>query len=430
MYTILTMILVLVASSVDAATINAESPSYAHVSDAIAAAQANDTVVVPAGSATWTSPLTITKGIVLQGAGLSSTTITSNISGGTYQYLINYEPATPSANDPFEVTGFTFDGATMSGILRLWNSSNSVAVTNVKIHGNKFQNAITRAISFRGMEFGVVYSNQFLDNEIAIYAGGSEMTGWNYSLTQGGANYPYIEDNTFTQTIARGGFIVESGQGGRLVFRYNTVIDYGGNSGEVWDAHGVNSTNYPTDTGTVSTEYYNNNIDLVANTRLFHHRGGKSIVFNNTITGGYSASLVMTEYQGWYFHTAASYPKPQQINNTFYWNNYNGASAITPTLGNTSDPTQPDTLFIQLNRDYFLPTSGLDASRPGTCTTDTYYGATNTGKLYKCISTDTWSTHYTPYTYPHPLVTGGGPPPPPPSGGPHRVQGRGKFIAR
>jgi hypothetical protein len=27
------------------------------------------------------------------------------------------------------------------------------------------------------------------------------------------------------------------------------------------------------------------------------------------------------------------------------------------------------------------------------------------GLLYKCTATDTWTLYYTPYTYPHPLVT-------------------------
>jgi hypothetical protein len=27
------------------------------------------------------------------------------------------------------------------------------------------------------------------------------------------------------------------------------------------------------------------------------------------------------------------------------------------------------------------------------------------GALYKCTATNTWTSYYTPYTYPHPLVT-------------------------
>jgi hypothetical protein len=62
--------------------------------------------------------------------------------------------------------------------------------------------------------------------------------------------------------------------------------------------------------------------------------------------------------------------------------------------------------------------SGTLASRPSTCTTGVAYWATDQGnwnqsgsggqgQLYKCTATNTWSTLYTPGTYPNPLVTGG-----------------------
>src|SRR5438067_656596 len=50
-----------------AATINANSPSLSDVTTAVAAAVGGDTVIVPAGAASWTSVLTITKSITLQG---------------------------------------------------------------------------------------------------------------------------------------------------------------------------------------------------------------------------------------------------------------------------------------------------------------------------------------------------------------------------
>jgi hypothetical protein len=87
---------------------------------------------------------------------------------------------------------------------------------------------------------------------------------------------------------------------------------------------------------------------------------------------------------------------------------------------------------ISTNRDVYLdnPTFngtsgtgwGVLSSRPTTCTpgqggtfyvspTGSYgvgYFATDTNTLYVCTATNTWTAIYTPYTYPHPLVTGGG----------------------
>jgi len=62
---------------------------------------------------------------------------------------------------------------------------------------------------------------------------------------------------------------------------------------------------------------------------------------------------------------------------------------------------------------------GTLANRPTTCTTGVAYWATDqgswnvsgdgqgSGQLYKCTSTNAWTLSYTPYTYPHPLITGG-----------------------
>jgi hypothetical protein len=69
------------------------------------------------------------------------------------------------------------------------------------------------------------------------------------------------------------------------------------------------------------------------------------------------------------------------------------------------------------NRDYYLNASpftgavgtgtGLLSARPATCTPKVAYWATDTSTLYQCSATNTWAAYYTPYTYPHPLVSGG-----------------------
>jgi hypothetical protein len=63
---------------------------------------------------------------------------------------------------------------------------------------------------------------------------------------------------------------------------------------------------------------------------------------------------------------------------------------------------------------------GTLALRPTSCTTGVGYFATDQGnwnqsdngfgqgEFFVCTATNTWSLHYTPYTYPHPLIAGGG----------------------
>lgn len=103
----------------------------------------------------------------------------------------------------------------------------------------------------------------------------------------------------------------------------------------------------------------------------------------------------------------------------YAWNNVNGPAS------DWSDATGG---LLAVNRDYYNYNasftgatgvgSGVLASRPGTCTTGVAYWATDQGTwnqsssggqglLYTCVSTNTWSLGYTPYTYPHPLAGSG-----------------------
>jgi len=67
-----------VDTTLPANTHKAASASFSDVSAAISAAPSGDTVLVPAGSATWSDQLVITKGIQLIGAGIGQTVITSD----------------------------------------------------------------------------------------------------------------------------------------------------------------------------------------------------------------------------------------------------------------------------------------------------------------------------------------------------------------
>src|SRR4029077_9786480 len=64
---VLAALLFAASSAAQARMINAASPSLADVRRAIASAVDGDTVIVPAGTAAWTSALTIKKGITIQG---------------------------------------------------------------------------------------------------------------------------------------------------------------------------------------------------------------------------------------------------------------------------------------------------------------------------------------------------------------------------
>ena len=57
------------ASQAAGCTVTAASPSQANVATALSGRSSGDIVCIPAGSATWTSGVTIPEGVTLKGAG-------------------------------------------------------------------------------------------------------------------------------------------------------------------------------------------------------------------------------------------------------------------------------------------------------------------------------------------------------------------------
>lgn len=103
-----------------------------------------------------------------------------------------------------------------------------------------------------------------------------------------------------------------------------------------------------------------------------------------------------------------------QVHNAFIFNNVAGGTEESPTYTEAdggacgSDPPWGDNSYIVLNREYWMPSYGKEANLPSTCTADgnTYYGTTDTDKIYKCTSANKWTLFFKPYPYPHPLRTG------------------------
>ena len=121
----------------------------------------------------------------------------------------------------------------------------------------------------------------------------------------------------------------------------------------------------------------------------------------------------------------------QKYEPLYSWlNTFNGAPMRGPT-GYYKGP-QPTVLP---NREYYNEISpfdgtsgvgvGLRANRPNNCTPGrdamgltgpgAAYWATNEQKLYVCTAPNSWALYYTPYVYPHPLVSGAPAPPAPPA---------------
>jgi hypothetical protein len=433
---------------------------YASVNSCVSAATAGDTIFV-SGNAIWPSTLAITRGVNLVGVG--KPTITGAVT------LIYWTPdsTAQSAHDTLRIKGFTLDGNHANfggaGIIRVYNTSATNAVTLV-LQYNTIQNIIPsgRAFYLTGRIYGVAASNVF--NNVAILGGtyGLDAVSWaNQTQAYGVAENFYLEDNTIQFSEDMSGYYgwVESGQGGRIVVRYNTW-NFANitTSTNVWDIHGLQSMQStsgepncayglphpacnPTmkvcqQHSTMVAEYYGNKVyNVPAVQEWMRQRGGWLMMFNNS----YSAAGSGTTWIG-YAETACDSCQDtgsatEHIANTYVWSNLQGVTRIplTKLFDSCADCATGSPYTITANRDYFTdPAGAFDgtsgtgagtlAARPSSCTTGVGYWATNqstsdltgmvgakpatpiAGTLYTCTAPNTWTASYTPYTYPHPLT--------------------------
>jgi parallel beta-helix repeat protein len=401
------------------------TPDYSSVSSCISQADEGDTITVSAGdgSETWSSSLAITKGLYIIGPGESSLTITSSYTG---DYLITYNPATPSNNPNFRLSGFTFDCNNNTSFMG-WIDSFTTPQTNIRIDNNTIQNA-TYGFEISGLYYGVIDNNTMSNVNKFFSIMGNNTTAWNnVSFSPGGSQNLYIEDNTCTDDDTTNP--ISHGGGGLSVFRFNTFTDNSASNGtNAYDMHGnQDGGNF----STIGCEVYGNTFNKLNGYNLdkgIYHRGGEGLFWGNNFVvqgitnGGVS---VNEEYNDALYPSANSYT--QKVHNSYYWSNVRNGSITVSVIDGmdyyhrlnqiVNDPEE-----VIEDREFWVEDASFDgtsgigvgvlASRPSTCTTGVGYWATDQGSwnqegddgvLYKCTSTDTWEVYYTPYTYPHPL---------------------------
>lgn len=301
-------LLILLGGRSSAATRSAASCSQPDVQAAIDASVDGDTVLIPAGTCTWTKTVVIAappsagtgywpsdprfmKYLTLQGAGIGQTVIIDAVPASNYSaafsFLANAIAVYAKPGGLTRVTGMTLKRdknvpTAAKGMLSQGGTSNTWRIDHIHFICDG-ENGITVNSGASG---GVIDHNDF------------ELPGWYYGIYgfNGGDFYGdyawaqpnpagtaipfFIEDNTFRgttiNTVAHDGW-----NGERVVFRRNTLHN------AIFTSHGLESSGRGRSIR--FREAYDNKFTFtIDDFYAYHHmglRGGNGVFFNNTATG-------------------------------------------------------------------------------------------------------------------------------------------------
>jgi hypothetical protein len=444
LFTVTFLLLILISAPGWAAvdTHIAKSASYDDVKEAVDAASAGDTVIVPAGTATWSSSVEITKAISVIGAGSDKTILTANGSMFVLQKKYGFFWVHGfSSTQLVRISGFRFemiDWKTAYAIVVGWWD---VALDNVRIDHNRF-NYGNQAIEIGGSK-GVIDHNYFYDSDLTItYTAGSRAqadASWDALVT--GTEEPlFIEDNYFVDDnnipANYSDERIGTDNGGKLVVRYNhwdsTAYNRKDKDGTYflsWPfmTHGNASGGSPSGSGYYGdsrrgqsiVEFYNNTI---AGCRLYYlvFRGSSNLIHDNTITTLVGRSGIFLREEEYTPPSACEqfcpprtqWPAEDQVFNTYIWNNTVNGTPITNSDVITGDSTEA----IHEGRDYFMhapqATGGMEVftARHGAAGSYPTDGSVAqfpyTGTMIFVPTGPNAYYPYTPYPYPHPLTRG------------------------
>lgn len=264
-----------VFSQAQAATIAAKSVSFPDVESAVVNAKDGDTVTVPAGTATWVSPLNIVNNITLQGAGEAATVIVDGIPHGQSDQAGESERGRPpprqssrpekerkirgakggevsgvararghkragslilanlERNLPFRLTGFTFRGngeqrGNFNGEVRVDGNSHAFRIDHCT-----FDQLPGLSLGVSGFLWGVIDHCRFNLNgrqpiHISHQSWGGKDHGngsWADDPFWGSEKFVFIEDNVFENIGKKKG--IDAYEGARFVVRHNQFHNCG-----------------------------------------------------------------------------------------------------------------------------------------------------------------------------------------------------------
>jgi hypothetical protein len=353
------MLLIAARGAIGGVTRYAATTALLDVQAAVNSAAEGDTVVVPAGTATWTSTLNLTKGITLQGqtlvagAGTASPTVTDgtvilddvalNSTTGTYD-IINI---TATQNQVFHITGFTF----RKGSRTVGSAKGGAIQVQGVVHG------LTGSGSCRVDHclFDLLYqisvfvngwvTNTVIDHCVGNYAHAAHSGdinngwGWNNGDTFGNTswsdnsyfgsnNFIFFEDNTTintTQYVTTGS--IDCQHGGRYVVRHCYFQNCAPNT------HGTETGGRVR--GIRAHEWYQNTFKFTYAGVLGMMRAGTGVSWGNTLLGSINAGNGLFDARAaWPFLIFASTSPNSAANGANAWDlNVTEPDGVTNVAG-------------------------------------------------------------------------------------------------
>lgn len=406
------------------AQVNAASCSSKDVQSAINSASSGQTVNVPSGNCSWgTSAVSLSKAIILNGAGQGATNI--DVSGGNPAFTI----AQPSSGTTY-IQNLTFTASNNENtphtieITGTWPPKGAVVFEydtfmdtySTFLESDVAGGVIISHITFNGNQDGALITVKDLTDTNSWTSPNSLGT----NDTTGLMNI-YIEDSAFNNGWNG---IVDCDDNCRMVFRHNTLTNSGG-----FNSHGEATSPF----GMRQFEIYDNvfkypnpnNTNVNLNWFIWI-RGGSGVIWGNTMDELYGSSWGDKSEVGLTIRGAednrpqgscaqVNYPVPHQIGQS-----NNGKSDFTDPIyfwGNTSTASSPHP-----SGDYIQVSGGWGWGNPCGFDWNTFFqwgrdGVNTSLKAPITLSSGGGSVEgeggtakpgYTPYPYPHPLVTGQG----------------------
>jgi hypothetical protein len=354
-------------------TVYAASPALADVQAAVARANPGDRVLIPAGFATWAGQLVMTYGVVLIGAGIGRTVITSAYDAPDpghgllpINYLFAYTPTHPEANEPFRLGQMTIDcqgkcsplaivNFTLSPINRIradhLDVLNSLVLIGRGLYypGAHLYGPMNKCCLIRGTVYGVSDHCTWSGADFSGYD--TDDGAWAHlTFEHGTADNFYIEDCVFTVPT---GLAIASGQSGRYAIRHCTMIYDGsayGATAYFAEAHGNMGSDKPyahMDNGhsTMGMEFSNNTFiytgtSTPGGTVCFDQRGGKVICYGNRYQNVKTAAFIRCREDyyddgcpvigGGAGAVNAISGQPQHPSDSYFWDNRRSGDSTDP----------------------------------------------------------------------------------------------------